>query len=123
MMLMHQKTFLSSSKIQKVRVNLSLNLKVQDLILTLAIVMKRSNKNLCNNIDTTKDSIKDKIKDFNKVSLSLKNIDNIWLKFIELKKFNQNSKDSTPTLMVSSETTIMMELGKRLTIETCQEIS
>jgi hypothetical protein len=123
MMLMHQKTFLSSSKIQKVRVNLSLNLKVQDLILTLAIVMKRSNKNLCNNIDTTKDSIKDKIKDFNKVSLSLKNIDNIWLKFIELKKFNQNSKDSTLILMVSSETTIMMELGKRLTIETCQEIS
>jgi hypothetical protein len=115
MMLMHQKTFLSSSKIQKVRVNLSLNLKVQDLILTLAIVMKRSNKNLCNNIDTTKN--------FNKDSLSLKNIDNIWLKFIELKKFNQNSKDSTLILMVSSETTIMMELGKRLTIETCQEIS
>merc|ERR1711865_1369063 len=63
--------------------------------------------------------IKDLIKDL----LSLKDIDNIWLKLEELKKLILISKDSTLILMVSLGTITMMELGKNLMIEHYLETS
>jgi len=63
--------------------------------------------------------IKDLIKDL----LSLKDIDNIWLKLEELKKLILISKGSTLILMVSLGTITMTELGKNLMIEHYLETS